>query len=277
MSAADLGLSELNVECGTAWSPPFAWDNCCNVALTPVLVDSVTNGACPWLITEAWKATDCIGQTNICSRVVTVVDTTPPAITCANNKTVECGASWSFDPPSALRRLLRHQCHDQHREHSDQRHLPVGDYPDLAGHRLLHQFQTCSQTVTVVDTTAPDITCATNKTVLAGAVWYFDPPTAWDVCCGSNVTVSVLSTITNGYCPWYITRTWTATDCCTNSKTCSQMVTVQCPANKWVQLPDLTQSGMDVKASWPKILADDFLCTKTGPDHQHPHLGFLVE
>jgi hypothetical protein len=39
---------------------------------------------------------------------------------------------------------------------------------------------------------------------------------------------------------------------------------VVCPA-KWVQEPDLTQNGMDVKASQPKILANDFLCTKTGP------------
>jgi hypothetical protein len=33
---------------------------------------------------------------------------------------------------------------------------------------------------------------------------------------------------------------------------------------KWFQLPDLRQ-GMDVRATWPKILADDFKCTFTGP------------
>ena len=33
---------------------------------------------------------------------------------------------------------------------------------------------------------------------------------------------------------------------------------------KWLQPPDL-EFGMDVRATQPKILADDFLCTQTGP------------
>lgn len=34
---------------------------------------------------------------------------------------------------------------------------------------------------------------------------------------------------------------------------------------KWVQLPDLQTTGMDVLATSPRVLADDFLCTTTGP------------
>ena len=34
---------------------------------------------------------------------------------------------------------------------------------------------------------------------------------------------------------------------------------------KWVQLPDLSPLGMDVLATHPKVLADDFLCTSTDP------------
>lgn len=34
---------------------------------------------------------------------------------------------------------------------------------------------------------------------------------------------------------------------------------------KWLQLPDLTTNGLDVLATQPKILANDFLCTNTGP------------
>lgn len=33
---------------------------------------------------------------------------------------------------------------------------------------------------------------------------------------------------------------------------------------KWVQLPDLSPAGIDVYATNPKVLADDFLCTQTG-------------
>ncbi len=34
---------------------------------------------------------------------------------------------------------------------------------------------------------------------------------------------------------------------------------------KWVQLPDLSQTGIDVLATSPKILADDFSCKTPGP------------
>jgi len=34
---------------------------------------------------------------------------------------------------------------------------------------------------------------------------------------------------------------------------------------KWVQLPDINPTGFDVNATTPYILADDFLCTETGP------------
>jgi hypothetical protein len=65
----------------------------------------------------------------------------------------------------------------------------------------------------------------TNKTVSCGSPWTFDPPIGLDRCSGSNVTVSVASTITNN-CPRVITRTWTLTDLCGNTNTWSQTVTV---------------------------------------------------
>ncbi len=36
-------------------------------------------------------------------------------------------------------------------------------------------------------------------------------------------------------------------------------------AHKWVQFPDLSPTGCDVNATNPYLLADDFLCTVTGP------------
>jgi len=37
------------------------------------------------------------------------------------------------------------------------------------------------------------------------------------------------------------------------------------PAYKWIQEPDLSDFGMDVNATNPNLLADDFRCTVTGP------------
>ena len=69
------------------------------------------------------------------------------------------------------------------------------------------------------------LNCATNKTIECGTSWSFDPPTVVDPCC-PNVQPTILSTVTNGACPQVITRTWQAIDCCNNTNTCSQTVTV---------------------------------------------------
>ena len=37
------------------------------------------------------------------------------------------------------------------------------------------------------------------------------------------------------------------------------------PPLKWLQPPDVHPTGMDVNVTLPKVLADDFLCTETGP------------
>jgi PKD repeat protein len=56
---------------------------------------------CQTLCEGLWQATDCCSNSTVCTQLVTVVDTTPPLLVCATNKTVECGSAWSFDPPTA--------------------------------------------------------------------------------------------------------------------------------------------------------------------------------
>ena len=76
-------------------------------------------------------------------------------------------------------------------------------------------------------TTTPLIlNCATDKTVECGTAWTFDSPSALGGCSGDNVSLTILSTLTNGVCPEVITRTWQATDACNDTATCSQTVTV---------------------------------------------------
>src|SRR5207248_1767888 len=141
------------VSCGTAWNfdPPLATNFCNASNLTVTLLNTTTNGSpCSTILTRAWSSTDQAGYSNTCSQSVTVADTAPPVLTCASNKTVNCGSPWSFDA------------------------------------RI-----------------------------------------AFDVCCGSNVSVTILNTLTNGGpCATMLTRTWQATDCCSNSATCSQVVTL---------------------------------------------------
>lgn len=87
--------------------------------------------------------------------------------------------------------------------------------------------------ITLQDDTGVDyvkltvVSCCGNstKTVECGTKWFFDTPIAVDDCC-TNPTVTVLNTVTNGNCPKVVTRTWVATDCCGNTNTVSQAVTL---------------------------------------------------
>ena len=84
------------VECGSTWDfdEPVASDACSGTNVTVSVLDTVTNGL---LFTRTWVAMDPVGNTNTCSQTVTLVDTLPPVLVCATNKTVECGMAWDFD------------------------------------------------------------------------------------------------------------------------------------------------------------------------------------
>ena len=229
------------VECGTAWTfdAPTVSDSCSGTNVTLTVLSTVTNGVCPRIITRTWKAIDACGNSVTNSQAVTVVDTMPPVLTCATNKTVQCGTAWTFDAPT-----VSDSCSGTNLTVSILSTVTNGVCPrfitrtwkatDACGNT-----NTCIQIVTVVDTTPPVLTCATNKTVQCGKAWNFDAPTVSDSCSGTNLTVSILSTVTNGVCPRIITRTWQATDACGNTNTCSQSVTVvdtmpptiACPGN----------------------------------------------
>ena len=155
-----------------------------------------------------------------------LVVTPSPTIACSSNKTVQLGAPWTFDPPTANYSITI-----------------LSTVTNVAGHcgNTFDATRTwatidpcgnssqCSQTVNIVDTTAPVINCAsTNKLVQLGTPWTFDPPTATDI--SSNVTITIISTVTNtaGHCgnTFSATRTWAAIDPCAagTARQCSQTV-----------------------------------------------------
>src|SRR5262249_57615564 len=121
-----------------------------------------------------------------CSQTVTGMDTTPPVMDCTSstNKTVPLGMPWTFDPPTAT-------------DNSGSVTINIlSTTTNTIGHcgntfdatRIWQAIDgcsnsaTCSQTVTVIDTTPPAMDCAssTNKTIQIGSPWTFDMPTATD-------------------------------------------------------------------------------------------------
>src|SRR5207253_5257384 len=106
-------------------------------------------------------------------------------------------------------------------------------------------FADCHQTVTIIDTTKPAISCAADKTVECTADWTFDAPTASDTCYSATVIILSTTTNTTGHCgnTYDATRTWRATDDCGHVGDCHKTVTIidttkraiSCAADKTVE------------------------------------------
>jgi hypothetical protein len=220
------------VECGTSWafaSPAFL--DVCGTAIVSIL-STVTNPGCgaAFTATRTWQATDDCGNASQCSQTVTVRDTQAPTLRCAPNRTVECGLPWSFEPPTGT-----DVCNPAHL--LIQLMSTVTNSGCGGAYSVTRTWEavdgcsnraTCSQTLTVADTTPPTLTCAPAKSVEWGDPWSFDPPQASDACSANGVTISIASTVTNSACGGSFTaiRTWLASDACGNRSQCSQQVTV---------------------------------------------------
>src|SRR5205823_2596744 len=117
-------------------------------------------------------------------------------LTCATNKTVPCGSNWDFDAPTNIVDNCCTNYSVTSTTVTNNASCPVFTrtwvVTDTCGHTT-----NCSQTVTVVDTTPPVITCTPSKTVIGAVSWDFDSPSASDACCGTNVTIAILNTTTN--------------------------------------------------------------------------------
>jgi hypothetical protein len=163
-------------------------------------------------------------------------DSSPPIINCGKDKSVQCGTAWAFDIPTA-----RDEVDDFNvviQVVSTVTNVAVPRCPivfsvtrtwratDTSGNSSF-----CNQTVSVVDTQPPKITCGKGKEAQCGTDWFFDIPTAVDQCDLNNVVIEVVSTVTNAASPrcpkiFSVTRTWRATDTCGNSAFCNQAVSV---------------------------------------------------
>ncbi|HEV2391597.1 MAG TPA: S8 family serine peptidase, partial [Verrucomicrobiae bacterium] len=89
------------IELGAAWgfdAPVVTGSN-----TTLVLLGTQTNSGCgqTFTATRSWLATDQDNFQATCTQTVTVVDTTPPLLSCPGNKSVTNGTPWSFDAPTA--------------------------------------------------------------------------------------------------------------------------------------------------------------------------------
>jgi subtilisin-like proprotein convertase family protein len=230
-----------SVSSGTPWEfePPAYSDLCGPVVLS--VLSTVTNVSCGnnFIATRTWLATDDCGNTNLCSQSVEVFDTTTDPVICAPSKTVECGTSWNFDSPA----------------YSGASVVIVGTTTNLLCGNTFSATRTwratdacgntseCSQTVTMIDTTAPVFTFVPGAEVVqCPATPLFGTPIAGDSC--GHVSISVLGQdqVSEGACPgaYTITRTWKASDACGNEAVASQTIRVECEPLRILNSPAQT-------------------------------------
>jgi hypothetical protein len=184
--------------------------------------------------TVVLTVTDVNNASSSCTATVTVQDNLPPAATCPATTNVACAAQVPPPNPAAVTAtdncggsvtvtLLATTTSDS--ACVNQKNI-TRVYKATDAH---NNSSTCSHLIAVYDNTPPNFTSAPpNLTVQCNSV----PPPATLAAtdnCGAPVTVSYNGqTTTPGPCTdaYTITRTWTATDNCNNTKTISQTISV---------------------------------------------------
>jgi hypothetical protein len=244
--------ANVTIQCGANTLPAAtgnatATDNCDG---TPTIdfSDSTAGGGCPQesTITRTWTATDDCGNVSTCTQIIVVDDSTPPVISCPANVTIQCNTSTD---PAATGSATATDCDPTPTIAFTDNTVAGGCPQEFTITRTwtatddCGNTSTCTQTIVVDDSTAPSITCPPNITIQCTASTLpanTGNPTGSDNCDGSPAFTFVDSSV-GGACPQEstITRTWTATDDCGNTSTCTQIIVVDdsaapsitCPAN----------------------------------------------
>jgi HYR domain/Secretion system C-terminal sorting domain len=163
------------------------------------------------------------------------LDITPPVITCPPDVTVECGddtspantgtatATDDVDPTPTITFADTSVAGCGNTEVITRTWTATDD----AGNS-----SSCVQTITVVDTTLPTITCPANFTVgndpgVCGAVVTYADPVGSDTCGATTITQIAGLASGSTFLTGTTTNTFEATDACGNTETCSFTVTVE--------------------------------------------------
>ena len=235
-----------------------ATDNCDSDVTVEFLEEKQEPGNCDdsYTLIRIWRATDNCGNETIKSQQITVVDTTAPVLTIPADETAECDAVPNVGDASAS-----DNCDANVDVKFDGEYRKDGDCADsYILERTWTATDNCgnattlTQIITVVDTTAPELTIPADETVECDAVPQAGDTSASDNC-DADVDVTYDGEVrTDGNCAnsYTLTRTWTATDNCGNATSKSQVITVvdttdpviSVPADVTVECDDVPDNGV---------------------------------
>jgi hypothetical protein len=257
-------------------------DNCDPRTTYPVTVTvspSVpTSGCLDGTYVRTYRATDACNNTGSCTQTIVIDDNTPPSLTCPVNITT--GISCASQVPAANIASVTGVSDNCTGNAVTVTH--VGDA--ISGQTCVNRFTitrtyratdictnsaTCSQIIIVNDQTPPSLTCPASITTGLQCASQVPPASIASVtgvsdnCTGNAVTINHVGDVVSAQTcvnRFTLTRTYRATDVCSNSATCSQIIQVfdnQAPV--FNNLPPLTQqvSCSDPLPTFPNVSATD--------------------
>jgi len=205
-----------------------ASDNCGEVTIDEVSETIAGDCAGNYTITRTFTATDDAGNSTSATQTITVQDTTAPEFTSVPaDYTAECSDELILDDASAS-----DNCGAVSIEVSSE----TIDGDAAGNYTVVRTFTatddcgnstSATQTITVQDTTAPELSIPADYTAECSDELVMDAATASDNC--GEVTIDEVSETIAGDCAgnYTITRTFTATDDAGNSTSATQTITVE--------------------------------------------------
>jgi gliding motility-associated-like protein len=225
----------VNCDAVPAVGTPTASDNCAANVSINFVNELRTNGACPdkYTLTRQWMATDACGNTQMATQTLTVQDVTNPVFTFVPaNVTLTCESIPPAGAPTAT-----DNCDASASITYNGEVRTNGACPDT--YTLTRRWTatdncgnttTTTQLLTIQDVTAPVFTSVpANVTVSCDAIPPAGAPAATDNCDAAVAITYNGETRTDGACAdnYTLTRRWTATDNCGNTKTTEQTLTIR--------------------------------------------------
>jgi len=183
-------------------------------------------------VTRTYRAIDAVGNSATCSQVITVHDGTAPTFTFVPaNVTVQCNSVPSVGNPTATDNCagpvtITYNGQTRIDGSCEDTYVLIRQW---TASDICNNTRTATQRINVIDTQRPNFTSApANVTVQCDAIPAVATPTATDNC-DLMVTMTYNGqTKTNGTClnNYILTRRWTASDNCGNTRSVSQRINV---------------------------------------------------